>query len=169
MADDTAEELNRFRQQWQEEVEAKSKGSNQISKNKTGPKATSSAAKSLKLPPPSASVSQEPIHDEHEGFDGGYHDLQNKDETSKLGLSGTGKHPSSKAEPSSALEHYERAVEKESAGNLGDSLNHYRKAYKVARFLAILGQETDILYSSMLRSTEHISRNIFQPMPPSPR
>ncbi|ERF71832.1 hypothetical protein EPUS_01747 [Endocarpon pusillum Z07020] len=34
-------------------------------------------------------------------------------------------------EPKSALEHYERAVEKESQGNLGDSLSHYRKAYRL--------------------------------------
>jgi F-box protein 9 len=36
-----------------------------------------------------------------------------------------------KAEPVSALEHYERAVEKEAAGNLGDSLKLYRKAFRV--------------------------------------
>lgn len=34
-------------------------------------------------------------------------------------------------EPESALEHYERAVEKENQGNLGDSLVHYRKAYRL--------------------------------------
>jgi F-box protein 9 len=34
-------------------------------------------------------------------------------------------------EPRSALEHFERAVEKEAEGNLGDSLHHYRKAYRV--------------------------------------
>lgn len=35
-------------------------------------------------------------------------------------------------EPNSALEHFERAVEKEAAGKLGDSLQHYRKAYRVS-------------------------------------
>ena len=34
-------------------------------------------------------------------------------------------------EPNSALEHFERAVEKEAEGSLGDSLQHYRKAYRV--------------------------------------
>jgi F-box protein 9 len=34
-------------------------------------------------------------------------------------------------EPRSALEHFERAVEKEAEGNLGDSLHHYRKAYRL--------------------------------------
>ncbi|KAJ5084073.1 hypothetical protein NUU61_008652 [Penicillium alfredii] len=34
-------------------------------------------------------------------------------------------------EPSSALEHFERAIEKEAEGSLGDSLQHYRKAYRL--------------------------------------
>lgn len=34
-------------------------------------------------------------------------------------------------EPSSALEHFEKAVEKEEQGSLGDSLSLYRKAYRV--------------------------------------
>ena len=34
-------------------------------------------------------------------------------------------------EPRSALEHYETGVEKETQGRLGDSLKHYRQAYKV--------------------------------------
>ncbi|KAJ6005137.1 hypothetical protein N7540_012936 [Penicillium herquei] len=34
-------------------------------------------------------------------------------------------------EPSSALEHFERAMEKEAAGKLGDSLQDYRKAYRL--------------------------------------
>lgn len=35
------------------------------------------------------------------------------------------------AEPVTALEHYERAVEKEAQGSLGDSLSLYRKAFRV--------------------------------------
>ncbi|KAG9227994.1 hypothetical protein BJ875DRAFT_478797 [Amylocarpus encephaloides] len=34
-------------------------------------------------------------------------------------------------EPESALEHYERAVERENQGSLGDSLNLYRKAFRM--------------------------------------
>ena len=33
--------------------------------------------------------------------------------------------------PVSALDHYEKAVEREAAGNLGDSLHLYRKAFRV--------------------------------------
>jgi F-box protein 9 len=36
-----------------------------------------------------------------------------------------------KTEPVTALEHYEKAVEREAAGNLGDSLRLYRKAFRV--------------------------------------
>lgn len=38
---------------------------------------------------------------------------------------------SSSKEPVSALEHYEKAVEREAAGSLGDSLRLYRKAFRV--------------------------------------
>lgn len=41
------------------------------------------------------------------------------------------KNPENAGEPRSALEHYERAVEKECLGSLGDSVNLYRKAFKV--------------------------------------
>lgn len=40
-------------------------------------------------------------------------------------------------EPESALEHYEKAVERESQGNLGDSLNLYRKAFRVCTYLLL--------------------------------
>ncbi|RMD43339.1 hypothetical protein DV735_g1717, partial [Chaetothyriales sp. CBS 134920] len=36
-----------------------------------------------------------------------------------------------KANPVTALEHFEKAVEKERTGNLGDSVAHYRKAYRL--------------------------------------
>jgi F-box protein 9 len=35
-------------------------------------------------------------------------------------------------EPRSALEHYEKAVERETQGSLGDSLDLYRKAFKAS-------------------------------------
>lgn len=40
-------------------------------------------------------------------------------------------------EPESALEHFERAVEKEAEGSLGDSLQLYRKAYRVKPYALI--------------------------------
>jgi F-box protein 9 len=43
----------------------------------------------------------------------------------------TPKRAAAVAEPVSALEHFESAVEKERQGKLGDSLSHYRKAYRL--------------------------------------
>lgn len=41
-------------------------------------------------------------------------------------------------EPQSALEHYEKAVEREGQGSLGDSLDLYRKAFRVSLVLTEL-------------------------------
>lgn len=46
-------------------------------------------------------------------------------------------------EPSSALEHFERAVQKEAEGSLGDSLSHYRKAYRVTLLTFVFGQRRE--------------------------
>lgn len=61
----------------------------------------------------------------------GYHNLENPEELRKLGVEGEEIYPSNRTDPHSALEHYEKAVEKESQGNLGDSLELYRKGYRV--------------------------------------
>ena len=45
-----------------------------------------------------------------------------------------GNSPENAREPRSALEHYECAVEKECVGRLGESVNLYRKAFKVCLF-----------------------------------
>lgn len=50
-------------------------------------------------------------------------------------------HAGPQKEPSSALEHFERAVQREAEGSLGDSLQHYRKAYRVCL------QDSDLPYS----------------------
>ena len=136
MEQDPAEELERFRQQWQEEVTAKGipKGKTTSSKkSRDSGKPKQSAPASQPLPTQNTPLDHEEGEDER-GHD--YHDLQDKDEAKKLGESGTEIHPSTRLEPSSALEHYERAVEREGEGNLGDSLNHYRQAYRV-RFLIL--------------------------------
>ncbi|KAJ5919864.1 hypothetical protein N7454_009699 [Penicillium verhagenii] len=59
-------------------------------------------------------------------------------------------------EPRSALEHFERAVEKEAAGNLGDSLQHYRKAYR-------LDDSVDMSYRN--KHYAHVWKKAPQPAP----
>ena len=59
----------------------------------------------------------------------GYHDLDEKQTGRRLD-EGPGESSSSR-QPQTALEHYEKAVEREGQGSLGDSLNLYRKAFRM--------------------------------------
>lgn len=142
MAEEANPELETFRKQWQEEVTARSKISSFTKKNERSygpPKREIENNKSHQNTVPSASIRLDQF--EEESFDGaggdGYHDLEDKDVRRRLGEAGEGVHPSNEndREPSSALEHYEKAVERESQGNLGDSLKLYRKAYRVRMLL----------------------------------
>lgn len=125
MSEELNPELENFRKQWQEEVSARSKGG----PSSSGAKNVSSGSSRPERDPPSVysiEVHSGALLDGH-----GYHDLEDQDELRKLGEEGEGIHPSNRTEPHSALEHYEKAVERESQGNLGDSLALYRKAYRV--------------------------------------
>lgn len=134
MAGDTTEELERFRRQWQEEVIARSRrvASPSKSARPTAPlHRNSGTIQPARTAAPTFHKPYRETEEADELGDHSYHDLENKDETRKLGEAGDGIYPNTREEPSSALEHYERAVERETEGNLGDSLNHYRKAYRV--------------------------------------
>lgn len=136
MVEEVNAELDWFRKEWQEEVIARSKGSSFSQGSKLprppGPPKLGSGAVELK---PSAHSGLSRIDDEAHGTLGTecYHDLEDEAGARKLGREEGVTHPSNRAtrEPSSALEHYEQAVERESQGNLGDSLKLYRKAYRV--------------------------------------
>ncbi|KAI4237473.1 MAG: hypothetical protein LQ349_001839 [Xanthoria aureola] len=132
--EDNNADLEIFRKQWQEEVTARSTAKAQIptrirshSSHERPDKSKAKAA----LPPSNV------LSEEAELVDGirtqAYHDLEDKDDIRRLGVEGS-KHPQSSQmpkEPQSALEHYEKAIEREDQGNLGDSLNLYRKAYRL--------------------------------------
>ena len=137
MAGDTAEELERFRQQWQQEVTQRVKEAPSASVKKPARPPHPSQNGSGAIPPERAApplirrrTREAEEHDEDLGGEG-HHDLEDKDDDRRLGEAGERTHPSNKREPHSALDHYELAVERESEGILGDSLNHYRKAYRV--------------------------------------
>lgn len=136
--ENTAEELERFRQQWQEEVLARSKRASATAKTTISHRPIQQGANGTIDPERTFSPSfNRPLTDTENDVSHGYHeyheyhDLDDRDEARKLGQTGDKGHPSNRQEPSSALEHYERAVERESEGSLGDSLNHYRKAYRL--------------------------------------
>lgn len=124
-------DLETFRRQWKEEVKARSKGQDS--------KATTSKAVPAQNPKPprrQSVVSRPTVQVAPQ--DGS----EEEDETA---ISGEAQAPaplrsddiegytskSSRREPRSALEHYEKAVEREAEGSLGESLILYRKAFKV--------------------------------------
>lgn len=132
--DSTEAELENFRQKWREEVTGKTK--EKINNHEATPKP--SQASSSRTPASKQSivpkVSQHARHRSVEEIDevephvypnlGEMQHGRRLDETSPPA-------PSSSKEPHSALEHYEKAVEKESQGSLGESVNLYRKAFRV--------------------------------------
>ncbi|OAG37590.1 hypothetical protein AYO21_08198 [Fonsecaea monophora] len=139
-----AAELEQFRQQWKEEVSARARKPEKkpLSSAQHKHRRTSDGRpeRPVNKPPtrhPAADIKQDDsdhysdadqaggsssatIHQRMETLK--IHNVDDDDFTTNA---------SSKKEPISALEHFERAVEKESQGNLGDSLSHYRKAYKL--------------------------------------
>jgi len=121
--EDPNAELESFRQKWKEEVSARAKSA----RNK---ESTSSNDRPSRRPPAAPWIPNDRVpsstEDDERIEPQSLHNLE--------GPSGAGAGESSKTgsrEPRSALEHYEKAVERESQGSLGDSLDLYRKAFKV--------------------------------------
>lgn len=125
-------ELESFRQQWREEVTRRSR-----------PKATPPAAPTRTAPPPSRlpPTRHEASHRNEVEEEGPPLASFDPDELAQQ-VGELSVEPAAEdfprrdlSEPTSALEHFERAVEKEAEGNLGDSLTHYRKAYRVSPYI----------------------------------
>ena len=135
MSEETNPDLESFRNQWREEVFKRQAlptrpGGNAQTSHSGGPsKAPNSTAKSPALRDSKDAARDDDYASRTYDFD----DLEAKEEARKLGTSSSGVHPeaSSSVEPISALDHYEKAVERESQGQLGESLNLYRKAFRV--------------------------------------
>ncbi|KAE8444128.1 hypothetical protein EG329_000816 [Mollisiaceae sp. DMI_Dod_QoI] len=121
--EDTNPELEQFRQQWRAEVSAR----NQNDTNRG-----SKSSRATRRPPPIASLSSSrvPLPAKNEDEDhtpqvfADYDESADKEEDGEISKA-AGK------EPQSALDHYEKAVERENQGSLGDSLNLYRKAFRM--------------------------------------
>lgn len=134
----TEAELETFRQKWREEVSAKTRGKQPVVATPT--KTTSAGPSRPHAPRSNAAASsshgRRPSEDLDEVQPHVYHDLGERQHGRRLDGSSASAESN---EPRSALEHYEKAVEKESQGILGDSLNLYRKAFKVSGFEVLLG------------------------------
>ena len=118
------EELSRFRQQWQAEVSVRH---NQAPGPST-PQPASSVNKQNQNPFASRKLSHSSSIDE--GVEDESSELSAQRPPSLIAHRRTSL-ASSSSRADRALEHYERAVEKESEGNLGESLNLYREAFRV--------------------------------------
>ena len=139
---ESASELERFRQRWKEEVTARAKTTTTrpASQRKERRTSDSRPERPINRPPtrhPAADI--DPDDSDHHGdldHAGGSSPSATQQRMEALKISNVDDDEftattGSKMEPTNALEHFERAVEKEGQGNLGDSLSHYRKAYKL--------------------------------------
>lgn len=128
---DTEAELESFRRQWQEEVSQRARQGHTVRENAPAPASTSPERQRRVVAPPKTTEKRIDPRDE-EVEPRGYHDLPDKEAELKLAAAEQGfTRGASSREPKSALEHYEKAVEKEATGSLGDSLKLYRKAFKM--------------------------------------
>jgi F-box protein 9 len=143
MASTTTEaeaELERFREQWRAEVARNKRpdGPSNAQANETKPQKRRETESLPTAAGPSAARRKDLRDFSEEVEPRAYHDLPDKEELLKLGAEGQSIERDPYKEPTSALEHYERAVEKETQGQLGDSIKHYRKAFKVRDLHSIL-------------------------------
>lgn len=121
--DESNPELESFRQQWKAEVSAKAKSENN---KESSSSSTAGPSKTTSRPPAAPRIASHKPLDDHENVEPrSYHDLDGPS-----GVDGA-EHKSGSKEPKTALEHYEKAVDRETQGKLGDSLDLYRKAFKV--------------------------------------
>ncbi|KAL3425334.1 F-box domain-containing protein [Phlyctema vagabunda] len=124
--EDSNSELESFRQKWRAEVSAKAKED----VNKERQKPSGGASKPARKAPAFERHASEPMAK-------GAEDEEDHTEPRTLhqldGFSGevAGSSKSGSREPRSALEYFEKAVEREALGSLGDSLDLYRKAYRL--------------------------------------
>jgi F-box protein 9 len=119
-------ELESFRQQWKAEVSAKARNDGNKGTN-SGPSKQHRRPAFNRL----ASAGPSRISDETDDREEPPR-LTSFDGTSKTEGKEKNTQTEKSREPQSALEHYEKAVERETQGSLGDSLDLYRKAFRVS-------------------------------------
>lgn len=130
---DAEAELERFREQWRAEVarNKRTDGPSNSTTEESKPQRRKDAPSTAPTTGPSTARRKDLDKFSEDVEPKAYHDLPDREEELKLGEEGEVRDRNPVKEPSTALEHYERAVEKETQGQLGDSIQHYRKAFKV--------------------------------------
>ncbi|KAF5859589.1 F-box only protein 9 [Aspergillus alliaceus] len=124
-------ELESFRRQWREEVAHRTK-TNNSSTLQAKPTTSTSSVRPSQFPPARHEAAQRKEEDEEGTAAFGTTEIVQGVGQLNIAHDEDAFHSQeARKEPTSALEHFERAVEKEAEGNLGDSLQHYRKAYRL--------------------------------------
>lgn len=119
-------ELESFRRQWREEVAHRSNHS------QPEPSQSTPAAPSGPRFPPTRHEASNREEEEDAGITYDQSEIGQRVGQLQLGsVDDDAFQKGPQKEPSSALEHFERAVQREEEGSLGDSLQLYRKAYRV--------------------------------------
>ncbi|CAF9914821.1 MAG: hypothetical protein GOMPHAMPRED_008295 [Gomphillus americanus] len=126
-------ELETFRRQWQDEV-LRRRGDVPI-RNPTNirPKHTRSSSKETSLISHLGASSSKNDNYEDDGNYGTYDfdDMEALEDSKRIGKSMVSPESVANREPISALDHYEMAVVRETEGKLGESLDLYRKAFRL--------------------------------------
>lgn len=126
-------ELNAFRRQWREEVSRRNKPTFTAPRPAQQTTAAESGLRPVPEPPIRHEVPDRKDDDVEEDLGRDYGEFVTRAEQLTLRAADEdGFQRLPQKEPQSALEHFEKAVEREAEGNLGDSLAHYRKAYRVS-------------------------------------
>ena len=132
-------ELESFRQQWISDLQSRKEpvqDTSSSSQQSTSPTTTRTAAqghsKKHHGPPSPTLAKRQAIMDEGSDYlQGRAFDEPAQPEQVGHVLSEDAPAPKPEKELVSALDHYEEAMEKESQGNMGESLRLYRRAYRV--------------------------------------
>jgi F-box protein 9 len=139
--EDTTDALEEFRQQWKKEVTAKQQKPD-LRVGASGPSRPKRQSESRPERPLNKPPTRHPAAELQDDYDSDSGAEQPDSHATGLdrqvdkfqvgdadddGFSTT----TAPLEPKTALEHFEKAIERESAGKLGDSVAHYRKAYKL--------------------------------------
>lgn len=139
-------ELESFRQKWRDEVNARQRQQVQHANEARAARTTPSNGRADSIaaegrPPAPPAVQQQPETVDNREESTSQEDVDALHERVKsLSLDDDvffSAPRETKRPPQSALEHFEEAVYKEAQGNLGQSLDHYRKAYRVCSRVAI--------------------------------
>lgn len=121
-------DLESFRQQWLSDLRTRKEIEGETREPQNAASSASQPPRRQIREPPAPSIASRPVpHDDDDYVQARAYD----ETTAPSGHTLTDPEAAAKQELISALDHYEEAMEKEGQGNMGASLQLYRKAYRV--------------------------------------